>query len=68
MNCYGETEEKAAVENEKKLRKVSAGKREDSAGHDPNGGHGGCGMHGGGFMKWLWIALLVYLAASFLIK
>lgn len=65
MNCCGEEAEK-----EKSSEMEKAGKKEGKEGHGTDhgshGGHGGCGMHGGGFMKWIWIGLLVYVIASYI--
>jgi hypothetical protein len=67
MNCCGEgTEKKEAIKDKEKSREERAGEGKGSADHGSHGGHGGCGMHGGGFMKWLWIGLLVYLAVSYI--
>jgi len=57
MNCCGGAEKEKASEKTEK--------REEKEAHRSHGAHGGCGMHGGGFMRWLWIGLLVYVIASF---
>jgi hypothetical protein len=66
MNCCGEPEKKEAPRDGKKTDDTDAGKRVGDSGHGSHARHGGCGMHGGGFMKWLWIGLLVFLVVSYL--
>lgn len=66
MNCCGGSDKKEAPGDGKEREGSAAEKRSGGSGHGSHGGHGGCGMHGGGFMKWLWIGLLVFLVVSYL--
>ncbi len=60
MNCCGTTETK----KDDKLEQ----EKHPHAEVVPSGhAHTGCGMHSG-WMQWLWIGLLIFLAASYFMK
>lgn len=66
MNCCGGSEKDKSHKNREKTDTTNAGKRAGGSGCGAHTGHGGCGMQGGGFMKWIWIGLLVFVVVSYL--